>query len=111
MPVRVVTFGTFDVFHFGHLNILRRARELGNELFVGVSSDKMNFDKKGRSPVYPEFERMEIVKNLKCVDHVFLEESLAQKRDYLKEYDCDILVMGDDWAGKFDEFRDLCKVM
>ena len=107
---RVLTFGTFDVFHIGHLRILERARSLGNELLVGVSTDQMNFDKKGRYPVYSEQERMEIIRSLRCVDGVFREESLALKRQYLLEHRADVLVMGDDWAGKFDEFSDICEV-
>ena len=109
--MRVITFGTYDMFHFGHLQLLRRARELGNELHVGVSSDKMSFNKKGRNPVYPEKERMEILRNIRYVDHVFIETSLKNKRDYLIKYSSDILVMGDDWAGKFDEFKDICSVV
>ncbi|OGS92176.1 MAG: glycerol-3-phosphate cytidylyltransferase [Gallionellales bacterium GWA2_60_18] len=106
----VITFGTFDVFHVGHLRILERARELGDRLLVGVSTDKMNFDKKGRYPVYSQEERIAIIRSLRHVDDVFLEESLALKRHYLLEYRADVLVMGDDWVGKFDEFKDICKV-
>lgn len=107
---RVITFGTFDVFHIGHLRILERARIFGDYLLVGVSTDKMNFDKKGRYPVYSEQERLEIIRALRYVDDVFLEESLALKRHYLQIYQADVLVMGDDWAGKFDEFSDICQV-
>lgn len=106
----VITFGTFDVFHVGHLRILERARSLGDRLLVGVSTDKMNFDKKGRNPVYSEGERMAIIRALRFVDDVFPEESLALKRHYLITYQADVLVMGDDWAGKFDEFTDICRV-
>lgn len=108
--LRVLTFGTFDVFHIGHLRILERARSFGDELLVGVSTDQMNFDKKGRYPVYSEEERMAIVAALRCVDGVFPEESLALKRSYLLEHRADVLVMGDDWAGRFDEFSDICEV-
>ena len=111
MPTRVITFGTFDVFHVGHLRILERARQLGDHLVVGVSTDKLNMDKKGRCPCYDQHERFEIVKGLKCVDEVFLEESLELKRHYLMTYNADRLVMGDDWKGKFDEFNDICQVM
>lgn len=107
----VITFGTFDVFHVGHLRVIERAAALGDRLVVGVSADELNMRKKGRAPVFSEHERMEIVGALKAVDEVFLEESLEQKRDYLIEYAADILVMGDDWAGKFDEFDDICKVV
>jgi glycerol-3-phosphate cytidylyltransferase len=108
--MRVITFGTFDVFHIGHLRILERARKFGDCLLVGVSTDKMSFEKKRRYPVYTEQERMEILRALTCVDEVFFEESLALKRQYLLEYEADILIMGDDWAGKFDEFSDICRV-
>ena len=108
---RVVTFGTFDVFHVGHLNILERARQLGDYLAVGVSTDALNFSKKGRLPVFPEDERFRIVAALRCVDHVFYERSLEAKRDYLRELEVDILVMGDDWRGRFDELTDVCKVV
>ena len=110
MGICVITFGTFDVFHVGHLHILERAKALGSRLLVGVSTDQMNFDKKGRYPVYSEQERMEIIRSLRCVDGVFREESLALKRQYLLEHRADVLVMGDDWAGKFDEFLDICEV-
>ncbi|MFV0286401.1 MAG: adenylyltransferase/cytidyltransferase family protein [Demequina sp.] len=108
---RVITFGTFDVFHIGHVNMLVRAAEMGDHLTVGVSSDELNFSKKGRYPVYREEHRMAIVKSLACVDQVFVEESLELKGQYIKEHSADILVMGDDWAGKFDHWNDLCKVV
>ena len=109
-PTTVVTFGTFDVLHVGHVRILERARALGDRLVVGVSSDALNLAKKGRAPVYPETDRMEIVSALACVDGVFLEESLELKGQYLRAHDADLLVMGDDWAGKFDEFASICEV-
>jgi glycerol-3-phosphate cytidylyltransferase len=107
---RIITFGTFDVFHIGHLRILERARALGDYLLVGVSTDQMNFDKKERYPVYTQEERWQIIAALKCVDEVFWEESMALKRHYLQKHHADVLVMGDDWAGKFDEFGDICEV-
>ena len=106
----VITFGTFDVFHVGHLRVIQRARALGDRLVVGVSADALNLRKKDRLPVFNEDERMEIVAALKPVDEVFLEESLEQKREYVLRYDAQVLVMGDDWAGKFDEFEDICEV-
>ena len=107
----VITFGTFDLFHIGHLNILNRARGLGQRLVVGVSSDRLNAAKKGRPPLYPQTERMRIIESLKCVDRVFLEESLALKADYIKRYRADILVMGSDWQGRFDHLSSLCQVV
>ncbi len=109
--MRVITFGTFDVFHVGHLRILERARELGDCLSVGVSTDEMNFAKKNRYPVYDQQERVQIIRALRCVDEVFLEESMELKRHYIETHLADILVMGDDWAGKFDEFSDICRVV
>lgn len=108
---RVITFGTFDVFHIGHLRILERARSLGSHLTVGISTDNLNFRKKDRMPVYSQDERLEIIKGLRCVDEVFLEESLELKRSYIIKYKADVLVMGDDWAGRFDVFKDICDVV
>lgn len=107
----VLTFGTFDVFHLGHLRILERAAALGDRLVVGVSSDALNISKKGRPPVFPESERMGIVAALRCVDGVFLEESLEKKREYLLCHQAAVLAMGDDWKGRFDEFTDICRVV
>ena len=107
----VITFGTFDVFHVGHVRVLNRAAALGDRLVVGVSSDKLNFVKKGRNTVFSQEERLEIVANVKAVDEVFIEESLEQKRDYVLQHRADILVMGDDWLGKFDHINDVCRVV
>ena len=107
----VITFGTFDVFHVGHVRMLNRSAELGDRLVVGVSSDNLNFSKKGRNPVFSQEERLEIVANVKTVDEVFIEESLEQKRDYVLAHKADILVMGDDWQGKFDYLNDICRVV
>ena len=108
--MRVITFGTFDVFHVGHLNILESARQRGTHLTVGVSSDALNLDKKGRLPIYTQRDRLRIIKALDCVDAVFVEESLELKARYLSEYAADILVMGNDWEGKFDQFKSICEV-
>lgn len=107
----VITFGTFDVFHVGHLRVIERAAKLGDRLVVGVSSDALNARKKGREPVFSEGERLAIVAALKPVDEVFLEESLELKRDYIERFSADVLVMGDDWKGRFDELSDACEVV
>lgn len=107
----IITFGTFDIFHVGHLAILQRAKALGNRLVVGVSSDRLNLQKKQRNPIYSESERIAILRNIKDVDDVFLEESLEEKAEYIQYYRADILVMGDDWEGHFDHFRDICEVV
>ena len=108
---KIITFGTFDVLHVGHIRILQRARALGDYLIVGVSSDALNFSKKQRYPVYPESERIEIVQSIAGVNEVFREDSLELKGEYIKKYKADVLVMGDDWVGRFDEFKTLCDVI
>lgn len=107
----VITFGTFDVFHVGHLRILQRARALGDRLVVGVSTDKLNYEKKGRLPVYSEQERVEIVSSIRCVDAVFLEESLEEKLHYISCRNASVLAMGDDWKGAFDACSSICEVV
>ena len=102
---RVITFGTYDLFHVGHLRMLERAKALGGYLAVGVSSDDLNIRKKGRAPVYPQSDRMAIVRALACVDEVFSEESMDQKGSYCDGFD--IFVIGDDWAGQFDDLKDI----
>jgi choline-phosphate cytidylyltransferase len=110
-PRTVITFGTFDVFHVGHLRVIERAAALGDRLVVGVSADALNLRKKGREPVFSQAERLAIVAALKPVDEVFVEESLELKREYIAQYAADVLVMGDDWAGRFDELGDACEVV
>jgi choline-phosphate cytidylyltransferase len=106
----VLTFGTFDLFHIGHLRLLERAAALGDRLIVGVSTDELTFSKKGRMPMIPQADRRAIVAALGCVDGAFFEESLELKRQYLLEHRADVLVMGDDWTGRFDEYGDICRV-
>lgn len=107
----VITFGTFDLFHVGHLRILQRARELGDRLVVGVSSDALNFSKKQRYPLCCEQDRLAIVSQIKGVDSVFVEHTLEDKAAYLQHWCADVLVMGDDWQGRFDVFRSMCEVI
>lgn len=108
---KIITFGTFDVFHVGHINILERARTMGDYLIVGVSSDALNFSKKNRYPIYSEVDRVKIISAMRFVDEVFIEESLDLKLDYIKKYNADILVMGDDWQGRFDWVKSACEVV
>ncbi|USE71031.1 glycerol-3-phosphate cytidylyltransferase [Pseudoalteromonas maricaloris] len=108
---KVITFGTFDVFHVGHVNILERAKALGDYLIVGISSDELNFSKKGRNPIYSIADRLKIISSLRFVDEVFVEESLELKAQYIKDFDADVLVMGDDWKDKFDIYQDICDVV
>jgi glycerol-3-phosphate cytidylyltransferase len=108
---RIITFGTFDLFHIGHLRILERAKNLGHHLIVGVSTDQLNFNKKHKNPIYNQEDRANIIQSLQLVDEVFFEESLELKGEYIKRHNADILVMGDDWKGRFDEFNSICDVI
>lgn len=108
---KVITFGTFDVFHVGHINILERAAKLGDYLIVGVSSDALNYSKKSRYPIYNESDRLKIISSMRVVNEVFVEESLELKLEYIKKFNADILVMGDDWAGRFDWVKPACEVV
>jgi len=105
----VITYGTFDMFHVGHLRLLNRAKRYGDRLIVAVSTDHFNAIK-GKEIVIPYRQRVEIVKNLKCVDMVIPEKSWAQKVWDIKKYDVDVFVMGSDWKGKFDELKAFCEV-
>ena len=111
MTRRVITFGTFDVFHVGHINLLERAKQEGDYLIVGVSSDALNFSKKQRYPIYSQADRIKILESLKFVDEVFVEESLELKAQYIQNAKADLLVMGDDWVGKFDDMNKYCDVI
>ncbi|MDC0724632.1 adenylyltransferase/cytidyltransferase family protein [Phytobacter diazotrophicus] len=108
---RVITFGTFDVFHIGHVNILERAAQLGDYLIVGVSSDALSYKKKQRYPLYSQDDRVKIISSMRCVDEVFIEESLEDKARYIEMKNADLLVMGDDWEGRFDWVKPWCEVV
>ena len=107
----VITFGTYDLFHVGHANLLQRASSFGDILLVGVSTDELNLEKKGRKPIYSFNDRIKIISSLRYVNLCFAEESLEKKADYLKYYNADYLIMGDDWKGKFDYLQDICEVV
>ncbi len=98
---KIITFGTYDLFHIGHLKILERAKQEGDYLIVGISSDELN-EKKGKKSVFSLADRVEIVKSIKYVDEVFIEDSLELKDEYIKKFKADLLVMGDDWKDKFN---------
>ena len=105
----VITYGTFDLFHVGHLRLLRRAKGFGNSLHVGVSSDEFN-KKKGKETVIGFEERVEIISSLSFVDTVFAEHSWEQKEQDIRRLNAQVFVMGDDWQGKFDHLSNLCEV-
>jgi len=106
----VITFGTFDVLHVGHIRVLNRARALGDRLVVGCLRT-LNMSKKGRAPVFSQDERLEIVGSLRVVDEVFVEESLELKLEYVLQHGAAVLAMGNDWEGKFDHLSDICEVV
>ena len=106
----VLTYGTFDLLHYGHLEILRRASLLGDKLIVGVSTDKFN-EIKGKTCVLPYQKRKELLDSLDYVDKVIPENNWEQKVTDIQDNDIDIFVMGDDWEGKFDELKVFCEVI
>ena len=108
----VITYGTFDLLHYGHLELLRRASQYteGGKLIVGISSDEFNAVK-GKQSAMNYSKRKELLDSIKYVDMIIPEENWEQKRSDIKRYDIDILIMGDDWKGKFDDFSDICSVI
>jgi len=106
----ILTYGTFDLFHVGHLRLLRRLSELGDRLVVGCSTDGFN-QSKGKITAVPYAHRAEILAGCRYVDHVFPEENWDQKRADVLRYGAQVFAMGDDWVGKFDFLGDLCAVL
>jgi glycerol-3-phosphate cytidylyltransferase len=110
MKKTVITYGTFDMFHIGHLRLLQRLAELGDKLIVAVSTDEFN-KLKGKKVLIPYEQRAEIVRNIKCVDLVIEEKNWEQKQSDIKKYNVDIFAMGNDWEGKFDFLKSECEVV
>lgn len=106
----VLTYGTFDLFHIGHLNLLERLRGMGDRLIVGVSTDEFNATK-GKRTVIPFAERSRLVSAIKHVDQVIPETSWEQKRDDIRRYGVSVFGIGADWQGSFDELKDVCEVV
>lgn len=106
----VLTYGTFDLFHIGHLNLLRRLRAMCDRLLVGVSTDEFN-EAKQKHAIFPYEYRAEIVASVRYVDDVFLEESWEQKRDDVLRHSADAIAMGADWSGRFDDLADVCSIV
>lgn len=105
----VLTYGTFDVLHIGHINLLRRARELGDRLIVGLSTDEFNA-KKHKSSLLDFENRKTTLEAIRYVDLVIPEETWEQKTSDVRKYGVDLFVIGNDWMGKFDFLKDLCEV-
>lgn len=107
---KVITYGTFDLLHTGHINILKRAKDLGDHLIVAVSSDEFNA-LKGKKAYHSFENRKHILEAIRYVDEVIPEHHWEQKIDDVKNHDVDIFVMGDDWEGKFDFLKEYCEVV
>jgi len=103
---RVITYGTFDLLHYGHINLLRRAKALGDYLIVVISSDEFNWNEKHKKCYFTYEQRKALVEAIRYVDLVIPEESWSQKRTDMHEYHIDTFVMGDDWKGKFDFLKE-----
>ncbi|MDR2458310.1 MAG: glycerol-3-phosphate cytidylyltransferase [Clostridiales Family XIII bacterium] len=110
MNNKVITYGTFDLLHHGHINLLRRAKELGDYLVVAISTDEFNILKHKES-YYPFEERKKILEAIKYVDEIIAEDSWEQKRSDIKKHNINVFVMGNDWKGQFDDLKDICEVV
>ncbi|CAH7138949.1 MAG: glycerol-3-phosphate cytidylyltransferase [Verrucomicrobiales bacterium] len=109
--MKILTYGTFDLFHIGHLNILRRAKALGGHLTVAISTDEFNLESKNKVCAQPYYERAEIVHAIKYVDEVIAETSWDQKIKDVVDNNIDVFVIGDDWEGEFDFLKEYCEVV
>lgn len=107
---KVITYGTFDLLHYGHINILKRARELGDYLVVAISTDEFN-KLKNKKSYFSYEERKLMVEAIRYVDEVIPENTWEQKIEDVKKNNIDVFVMGDDWEGKFDFLKDYCEVI
>lgn len=103
---RVITYGTFDLLHYGHINILKRAKALGDYLIVALSTDEFNFNEKGKKCYFSYEQRKSLLEAIRYVDLVIPENEWEQKVKDIHNYDVDIFVMGDDWKGKFDFLKE-----
>ncbi|MGM0565004.1 MAG: adenylyltransferase/cytidyltransferase family protein [Pseudomonadota bacterium] len=110
MSKTVITYGTFDMFHIGHLNLLRRLSEMGDRLIVAVSTDEFN-NLKDKQTLIPYDQRAAIVAAIDCVDWVIPETSWEQKLNDIQQYSVDVFAIGNDWAGKFDFLKEHCEVV
>lgn len=107
---RVLTYGTFDLLHWGHIRLLKRAKQLGDYLIVALSTDEFNAIK-GKKAYHSYEERKMMLEAIRYVDLVIPESNWEQKSEDIKKYYADVFVMGDDWRGKFDELQSLCEVV
>ena len=108
---KVITYGTYDLLHHGHLNLLRRAKELGDYLIVGVTNDSYDRDRGKLNVRNNVLERVEAVKATGLADQIIIEDYMGQKIDDILKYDVDIFAIGSDWEGKFDYLKEFCEVV
>ena len=108
---RVITYGTFDLLHYGHINLLRRAKALGDYLIVAISTDEFNWNEKQKKSYFSYEERKAMVEAIRYVDLVIPEENWDQKMTDVDKYQADVFVIGDDWKGKFDFLKEKCEVV
>ena len=108
---RVITYGTFDLLHYGHIELLRRAKALGDYLVVALSTDEFNWNCKQKKCYFPYEERRRMLEAIRYVDLVIPEESWEQKITDVDQYQIDVFCIGDDWAGKFDFLKEKCEVV
>ena len=103
---RVITYGTYDLLHYGHINLLKRAKALGDYLIVAISTDEFNWNSKQKKCYFTYEQRKALVEAVRYVDLVIPEENWEQKKSDMHEYHIDTFVIGDDWKGKFDFLRE-----
>lgn len=108
---RVITYGTFDLLHYGHINLLRRAKAQGDYLVVALSTDEFNWEQKQKKSYFSYEERKAMLEAIRYVDLVIPEKNWDQKRTDVADYNIDVFVMGDDWEGKFDFLKEQCEVV
>lgn len=108
---KVITYGTFDLLHYGHINLLKRAKALGDYLIVVLSTDEFNWNSKSKKCYFPYEDRKTLLESVRYVDLVIPEHNWDQKTSDVKEFKVDTFVMGDDWEGKFDFLKECCEVV
>lgn len=108
---KVITYGTFDLLHYGHINLLRRAKELGDYLIVALSTDEFNWNEKNKKCYFTYEQRKQLLESIRYVDLVIPEENWEQKVSDIKEFKVDTFAMGSDWEGKFDFLKEHCDVI
>ena len=108
---KVITYGTYDVLHQGHVNLLKRAKELGDYLIVGVTSDRFDRERGKLNVKNNVLERVEAVRKTGYADEIIIEDYVGQKIDDIQKYNIDIFTVGSDWVGKFDYLNEFCKVV